>query len=589
MRYLNFRKITIVALFLALGISSCKQKDTNEQSRFDAWTASFVEDLWKQSPDMALGAGYHKYDSLLVVPDKAYNESMLKFCSAKLAELTGFDPTHLSTGGRTDRAILENMLKRQEWQISDFRQMEWDPSMYNIGESFSLILAYNRQSLNLRLQHIFMRMKQVPAYYEAAKANLRKVTVEHMAMGIEQNLGSLEVFDAMIRDSLKASSLSAADKKEYTTEIDQALAAVNGYVKWLRNKQKPEEKEIFKNFRIGKEQYDKKFAYYMESAYTAEEMYDKAVKRKTEVQTEMAKLGKQLWPKYFPGEKMGTNDLETVRKVIDKISLHHTTADSFQTAIEQGLPALIDFVNSKKLLYVDPSKPLVVRKEPAYMAGVAGASVDSPGPYDKEGNSYYNVGSLSGWPADHKESYLREYNDYILQILNMHEAIPGHYTQLVYSNNSPSIVKRLFGSNSMIEGWAVYVERMMMEEGYDNNEPEMWLMYYKWHLRSVCNTILDCSVHVKGMSKEQAIDLLVNQAFQEKAEAEEKWHRVSVTQVQLCCYFTGFSEIYDLREAMKKKQGDKFDLKTFHEKFLSYGSAPVKYIRELMMEDTPKP
>jgi uncharacterized protein (DUF885 family) len=327
----------------------------------------------------------------------------------------------------------------------------------------------------------------------------------------------------------------------------------------------------------------------MESANTAEEMYDKAVKRKTEVQAEMSKLGKQLWPKYFPDEKMPAADLEMVRKVIDKLSLHHTTADSFQTAIEQGLPALIDFVNSKKLLYIDPSKPLVVRKEPAYMAGVAGASVDSPGPYDKEGNSYYNVGSLSGWPADHKESYLREYNDYIVQILNMHEAIPGHYTQLVYSNNSPSLVKALFGSSSMVEGWAVYVERMMMEEGYDNNEPEMWLMYYKWHLRSVCNTILDYSVHVKGMSKDQAIDLLVNQAFQEKAEAEEKWHRVSVTQVQLCCYFTGFSEIYDLREAMKKKQGDKFDLKAFHEKFLSYGSAPVKYIRELMLEDVPKP
>jgi len=222
------------------------------------------------------------------------------------------------------------------------------------------------------------------------------------------------------------------------------------------------------------------------------------------------------------------------------------------------------------------------------MAGVAGASISAPGPYDKNGNTYYNVGSLSGWDKDKAESYLREYNHYILQILNIHEAIPGHYTQLVYANQSPSLIKSLFGNNAMIEGWAVYGERMMLENGYGNNEDEMWLMYYKWNLRSTCNTILDNSVHTRGMTKEQAMDLLVNQAFQQQTEAENKWKRVSVTQVQLCCYFTGYTEIYDFREELKKRMGDKFKLKDFHEKFLSYGSAPVKYIRELMLTDMNK-
>ena len=180
---------------------------------------------------------------------------------------------------------------------------------------------------------------------------------------------------------------------------------------------------------------------------------------------------------------------------------------------------------------------------------------------------------------------LREYNKYILQILNIHEAIPGHYTQLVYSNQSPSLIKSLFGNNAMIEGWAVYTERMMLENGYGNDEDEMWLMYYKWNLRSTCNTILDYSVHTKNMSKEEAMHLLIDEAFQEKTEAENKWRRVSVTQVQLCCYFTGYTEIYDFREDLKKQMGDKFNLKKFHEKFLSYGSAPVKYIKDLMLAD----
>jgi len=276
-----------------------------------------------------------------------------------------------------------------------------------------------------------------------------------------------------------------------------------------------------------------------------------------------------------------TDSLQLIRAVIDKISLKHVSRDSFQLAIEKQIPELTEFVKQKDLIYLDPSKPLVVRKEPAYMAGVAGASISAPGPYDKNANTYYNVGSLNGWTPERAESYLREYNSYALQILNIHEAIPGHYAQLVYSNQSPSIIKSVLGNGAMVEGWAVYTEIMMLENGYGNNSPEMWLMYYKWNLRVTCNTILDISVHTRNMSKDDAMHLLVNEAFQQQAEAEGKWRRVSLTQVQLCSYFTGYWEIYEFREELKKKMGDKFNLKEFHEKFLSYGSAPVKYIRQM--------
>jgi uncharacterized protein (DUF885 family) len=191
---------------------------------------------------------------------------------------------------------------------------------------------------------------------------------------------------------------------------------------------------------------------------------------------------------------------------------------------------------------------------------------------------------MAGYTHEGAESYLREYNHYILQILNIHEAIPGHYAQLVYSNQSPSLIKSLFGNGAMVEGWAVYAERMMLENGYGNNEPEMWLMYYKWHLRTVCNTLIDYSIQVLDKKKEEVVTLLVEEAFQQKQEAENKWKRASLSQVQLTSYFTGYTEIYELREELKSKQSNPFNLKEFHEKFLSYGSAPVKYIRQLMLE-----
>jgi uncharacterized protein (DUF885 family) len=338
-------------------------------------------------------------------------------------------------------------------------------------------------------------------------------------------------------------------------------------------------------FNIGKDLYFKKFELDIQSKFTAQEIYQRALQRKKELHLKMYDAAYALWPKYLGKEKLPNDSLKVIRMMIDKLSINHTHRDSFQSEIDQQIPKLIEFIKQKNLIYIDPSKPLVVRKEPAYMQGVAGASISSPGPYDKNGNTYYNVGTLANYSAAEAESYLREYNDYILQILNIHEAIPGHYTQLVYSNNSPSLIKSLFGNGAMIEGWAVYTELMMLENDYGNNSPEMWLMYYKWHLRSVCNTILDYSIHVNFMTEKEALNLLMNEAFQQEAEAKGKYKRVSLTQVQLCSYFTGFTEIYDLRETLKKKKGNSFNLKQFHEQFLSYGSAPVKYISEAMLAD----
>ena len=155
----------------------------------------------------------------------------------------------------------------------------------------------------------------------------------------------------------------------------------------------------------------------------------------------------------------------------------------------------------------------------------------------------------------------------------------------MHANKSPSKIKSIFANGAMIEGWAVYAERMMLENGYGGNEPEMWLMYSKWNLRVVVNTILDYSVQVLGLEKEAGLDLLMNEAFQERTEAEGKWRRATISQVQLTSYFTGYSEIYAFREELKKLMGETSDLKAFHNKFLSYGSAPVPVIRNSMLTE----
>ncbi len=555
---------------------SAESKDNNK--KFEQFKAHFVVSIWEFYPDFAASQGYHKLDSVLIVPDSGSRIKQLDFANATLDSLKSYGLESLSDNNKTDYYMIKNQLESTIYGINENKSFEWNPAEYNVCGSFAEILNGKYDSLDNRLKNFGLKMKNIPAFYEAAKKNIKNPTLEHTQLAIDQNLGGLSVFETDLVDALDKSKLSETEKKSILDRSKLAVASIKNYADWLKKM----DNKTPRSFRLGAELYAKKFNFDIQSSYTADEMFEKAVTHKKELHDKMFVIANKLWSKYMGSAPKPKDKLELIKQVIDKVSLQHTTPEKFQSEIEKQIPELTAYVKAKDLIYIDPSKPLVVRKEPAYMAGVAGASISAPGPYDKNANTYYNVGSMKGWTAEKAESYLREYNDYILQVLNIHEAVPGHYTQLVYSNQSPSIIKSIFGNGAMIEGWAVYAERMMLESGYKNSD-EMWLMYYKFHLRATCNTILDISVHTRNMSKEQAISMLTKEAFQQQAEADGKWKRVSLSQVQLCSYYTGFNEIYELREILKKKEGNKFNLKTFHEKFLSYGSAPVKYIKELML------
>ena len=581
-------KKNIVSLIILVVLFSCQKKEEttapkDSNKNFEKYKDSFVTSLWEVYPDWAASQGYHKLDSVLVVSDSAYRKRQLDFAHSQLDSLQNYPLENLSDNNIIDFYMIQNQLKSTIFSIDKLKSYQWNPAEYNVSGAFAEILNGKYDSLDVRLNHFNSKMDGIPAYYEAARTNIKNPTLEHTALAISQNLGGIAIFEKDLTAALGKSKLSIKVKKEITEKAKKAVYAILEYTNWLKGL----DNKTPRSFRLGEKLYAEKFDLDIQSNYNADTIYKKAVNHKKELHEKMFVLADTLWPKYMKSTPKPSDKLQLIKMVIDKISLQHTTPAKFQSEIETQLPELVAYVKAKDLLYIDPSKPLVVRKEPAYMAGVAGASISAPGPYDKNANTYYNVGSMSGWSADKSESYLREYNDYILQILNIHEAIPGHYTQLVYSNQSPSLIKSLFGNGAMIEGWAVYTERMMLESGYKNS-PEMWLMYYKWNLRTTCNAILDYSVHTKNMTKEAAMNLLITEAFQQQAEAEGKWIRVSVSQVQLCSYFTGYTEIYDFREMLKKAEGATFNLKKFHEKFLSYGSSPVKYIKELMLKERKK-
>ena len=544
-------------------------------------SGQFLTNLWRLDPESAISAGKYDGAANLTIPDAAHRQRQLAFLDEWLEKFGKLDGSKMSDKQRTDLALLTNKLQSDRWYLTTFREFEWNPAMYNVASSIDFILNTEYASQPQRLRTLLKRIATVPQYYVAARASIVNPTREHTQLAISQSAGVLTVLDDLNK-AAQASILTPTEKQLYNARITAARTAVQGYAAWLTEQDAALAQNGARSFRIGKELYEQKFNYDIQASVSAEQMYQKALAAREKLLEHMDSLSDELWTKTMGNVAKPQDRTDKIGMVIDKLSSNHVAPADFVPEIRRQIPQLQEWVTSHNLLTMDPQKPLVVRETPPYQRGVAGASIEAPGPYRPQDRTYYNVTPLDGETPEQAESSLREYNHWILQILNIHEAIPGHYTQLVYANKSPSLIKSIFGNGAMIEGWAVYGERMMLESGYGNNEAEMWLMYSKWNLRSVTNTILDYSVHVLGMTEAQAIDLLTRQAFQTKREATEKWRRVQLSSVQLTSYFSGYSEIMDLREQRKQALGSRFVLKDFHEQFLSYGSAPVKVIRELM-------
>jgi uncharacterized protein (DUF885 family) len=573
---------TAAAATAATAVAASPSASASEKRldrRFDSMSMQYLTALWRVDPEGGIYVGKFDQAANLTIPDAATRAKKLAFANEWLDKFGKLDTRQLSDRQRTDLALLVNKLEKDRWNLSTWREYEWNPALYNVAQSLDLILNTEYAAKPQRLRTILKRLANVPAFYAAAQASIANPTREHTQLAIAQAPGTIAVL-ADLGKAAQESILTTQEKAIFAQRIANAGTAVLAYVDFLdaldKNAAKP------RPFRAGKALYEQKFALEIQSSSTAEQTFRKALATREELLARMDTISDELWPRYLAGVAKPRERFQKIGMMINKLSERHVSRENFLPEIRRQIPALHKFVTEKNLLTLDADKPLEVRETPMYQRGVAGASIDAPGPYRPKDKTYYNVTPLDGLSPEQAESSLREYNEWILQILNIHEAIPGHYAQLVYANRSPSLVKSLFGNGAMVEGWAVYGERMMLENGYGDNAPEMWLMYSKWNLRSVTNTILDYSVHVLGMQQPEAIDLLVRQAFQTRQEADEKWRRVTLTSVQLTSYYSGYEQIMALRERRKQQLGERFNLKEFHDQFLSYGNAPVKMISELM-------
>jgi uncharacterized protein (DUF885 family) len=268
--------------------------------------------------------------------------------------------------------------------------------------------------------------------------------------------------------------------------------------------------------------------------------------------------------------------------VLDKLAEQHPNDETIVGLAQNVVKEATEFVRAKDLVTVSDA-PLEVVVMPEFKRGQGIAYCDSPGALEKNGKTFFACEPTpKDWPQDRKDSFYREYNNFMVRDLTVHEAMPGHYLQLVHANQfrGPTLVRAIFQSGTFIEGWAVYAEQFMAEAGYGG--PEVKMQQLKMRLRVICNAILDQSIHTANMSEQEALDLMMKEGFQQEGEAVAKWKRARLSSAQLSTYFIGVTEHLELRERAKAKAGDAFDLKKYNDSVLSFGSPPAKYVRELL-------
>ena len=576
-RKLFFRVMSPSAFsaFLALLLCGCAPATSTHDGEFETISKEYLEEFLEMNPEWAALLGDHRFDDRLGDYSRAGIEASLEMEKRYLARLDGVDPARLSTVNATDYAILRNRIEEAIFSGEELREFEWNPLLYNVGGSIYGLLARDFAPEEERLRHVAGRLQAIPAVLAAARENLINPPKVHTETAILQNPGSI----SLVRDELERILAPYPElKAQMQPARDAAIAALEDYGEWLQTDLLPRSNG---EFRLGEEKFRRKLAFTLQSDLSMEEILARAEARLAETQEALYETALPLYRNAHPdaSDEQLAERAAVIRDTLDRLAQDRPTDATIVDDARAALAETTRFVGDNALVSL-PAEPVEIIVMPEFQRGVSTAYCDSPGPLEKNGKTFYAIAPTpTDWSAERTESLYREYNDYMLRDLTVHEAMPGHYLQLSHSNKfrAPTLTRHVFYSGPFVEGWAVYAEQLMTEQGYGG--PEVRMQQLKMFARAVINAILDQKIHAGSMTEQEAMDLMMTEGFQEDGEAAGKWRRARLTSTQLSSYFVGNEEVWELRKAWEAKNGEIADWKTFHDAVLSHGSPPAKFIR----------
>jgi uncharacterized protein (DUF885 family) len=557
--------------------------------RFDALAARFVDEMPAYSPVGATQLGDHRFDSELDQVDDAARAAQSGFYARYRADLAALDRDGLSRANKIDAELLRHEIETQIWSLDELQSWAWNPLEYTdlAGSAIYGLLAREFAPLEERLTSVEARLRQLPRFFEQVRESMEpaRVPAVHAETALRQHAGLMSLVGTMVIPALDEVSPAARDRLE--SAIAVARNAADEQQAWLENELLPSAQA---EFRLGAELFDRKLGLTLNSAMTRPEIRARAEREYANVREAMYEVASAVYQSKYPYVELPDQPEEALKQAVIRAALEEAyqrlpNRDELVAAATAALEQTTAFVIENDLVSV-PDDPIEIVLMPEFQRGVAVACSDSPGPLDVGQKTFYAVAPLpEDWTAEQDRSFLREYNLLSIEDLTIHEAMPGHYLQLAHSNRYPSVLRAVLSSGTFIEGWAVYAERTMIAEGYLEDDPLMRLINLKWYLRTVVNAIIDQAIHVDGMTRDEAMRLMIEGGFQEEREAAGKWTRAQLTSTQLSTYFVGYQEHIDLRREVEARSQEAFSLKSYHDEVLSYGSPPGKYVRALLLDE----
>jgi uncharacterized protein (DUF885 family) len=556
-----------------------------------AMTSSFAEaqdaffaEFFRRYPVHATEAGNHEHDDRwpdLTDAGTAERVAWLGEIRARAEAANG-----LSREEEIDRRVLLGTIDELRFEEEELDEASWSPITYSylLGGGLFGLLSREYAPVEDRLASAAGRMEGIPAVLDAARQNLtsgrgRAVSTIHTEKAIQTMPG--------VADLCRTALEMAADAPDATrTRVEAAATtattAVDAFVTWLCDDLLP---TADGDFRLGRELYERKFHHALKATITPAELEGRAATAYDDVRAEMLRLARELWPTWIGDEPMPDDPDALTRRVLDAIAVDHPKADELLDFCTAEHARILEFVRERDLIGL-PEEPLQIIWTPPFLRAFGGAMLIPPGPLDKGLDSFFAITPPpDSWTDEQVESMLRENNSRSLRILTIHEATPGHYLQLAWSNRCESLPRAVFGSGVFAEGWAVYVTQVMMDVGYGADDPALMLAHWKYYLRATTNTLMDIRIHTGTMTEDEAMSMMVDGGFQEHSEASEKWSRARLSSTQLCSYFLGGVEMTELEREARRRSGDAFAWRPFLESVVSHGTPPMPVVRDILFGD----
>jgi len=584
------RTVTPFLLLAMTALPAAARAADTEDAKLAAFFRAYLDKEFAARPLEATRAGDHRFDHLLddVSPKaRAAGKERTKTALAELPKRV--EKAKLSRDGQIDYEILEHTLNYALWQEDNTRRFEQDPRAYNdyISESVFLLLTQSTLPKERNVENAAKRMAFIPKIVAAAKESLKDPPRVFVETAIRQNKGAIAFYETglfeLTGETPGLSELRAASKP--------VVAALEDYQDFLEKDLLPRAKG---EWRIGKERFYRKLELELDAGIGADQVLAEAEKEFARVEGELYVIAKQMWGQRFPGKALPPDDeegrRETIRRVVADVGKEHGKPEDLVKNAKAAVRRVKMFIEENDVLRLPDPDNCKVEEMPEFMRGNSTAYLNPAPPLDPKAHSYYAISPPpKHWNERQVSSYLEEYNSHMLHILTIHEAYPGHYVQLEYSNRNPSLIRKVLNSGVFAEGWAVYTEQMMLDQGYGQGDLALRLNQLKFYLRAVANAILDHEMHCTRMTDEEALTFLTKRCFQSEGEALGKVVRAKQSSTQLSTYFVGRTAFYRLRQAVEREQGDKFDLGRYHEAVLDHGTLPVKYLPELVRDRLKKP